>query len=38
MEAMKEHNQIDYTAISRFARNCIIVKENAKYYVGGNLL
>lgn len=38
MESMKDQNQIDYTAISRFARNCIIVKENAKYYVGGNLL
>lgn len=37
-EPMKNMNQIDYTAISRFSNSCIIVKENAKYYVGGNLI
>lgn len=33
---MRDMNQINYTAISRFASSCIIVKENAKYYMGGN--
>ena len=37
-EAMKDMNQINYTAISRFSHSCIIVKNNAKYYVGGNLI
>lgn len=37
-EPMKDMNQINYTAISRFSKGCIIVKNNAKYYVGGNLL
>lgn len=37
-EYMKNANQIDYTAISRFSHSCIIVVDNAKYYVGGNLI
>ena len=37
-EPMRDMNQIDYTAISRFSNSAIIVKNNAKYYVGGNLV
>lgn len=37
-EPMKDINQVAYTAISRFSHNCIIVKENMKYYVGGNIV
>lgn len=37
-EPMRDANQVDYTAISRFARSAIIVVPNEKYYVGGNLL
>ena len=35
---MRDLNQVDYTAISRFARSGIIVLEDAKYYMGGSLL
>ena len=37
-DPMRDMNQLNYTAISRFAQSCIIVKNNAKYYVGGNLV
>lgn len=37
-EPMRDANQVDYTAISRFANSAIIVLPNAKYYAGGNLL
>lgn len=37
-EPMKDINQVNYTAISRFSHSAIIVKNNAKYYVGGNLV
>ena len=37
-ESMRDMNQLNYTAISRFSHSCIIVKNNAKYYVGGNLI
>lgn len=37
-EPMRDMNQVDYTAISRFASSAIIVVPNAKYYVGGNLV
>ena len=37
-ESMRDMNQLNYTAISRFASSCIIVKNNTKYYVGGNLV
>lgn len=35
---MRDMNQVDYTAISRFARSGIIVLEDAKYYMGGSLI
>jgi exodeoxyribonuclease-5 len=37
-EPMRDMNKLNYTAISRFSKACIIVKNNAKYYTGGNLL
>ena len=37
-ESMRDMNQLNYTAISRFASSCIIVKNNTKYYIGGNLV
>lgn len=37
-EPMRDMNQLNYTAISRFSNSCIIVLNDAKYYVGGNLL
>lgn len=37
-EPMKDMNQLNYTAISRFSNSCIIVQNNAKYYAGGNLV
>lgn len=37
-DPMRDMNQINYTAISRFSHSAIIVKNNTKYYVGGNLV
>lgn len=34
-EPMRNSNQINYTAISRFSHNCIIAIPNGKYYTGG---
>ena len=34
-EPMRDANQINYTAISRFSHSCIIVRPNEKYYLGG---